>query len=517
MKLALHLTLHAHIPGLWRSQGPARSWLARTTKDVYLPLLRILDDLGGLLGGSGPAFALALTPPLVAALEDDAHRDAIARELERSVEQRRASAQRLEGDPLHPTALFYLKRAQALHQDFTQRYRRDIMAALRHHARQGRISLIPSLASSAPLPMLATEALRRAELRATRRWAEQKLEVPWGPVWLPACAYSPELARELALEGVTSATLDAQSWRGASAAPVQGLLAPLRDQGVTFFARHPELCAPLRWAKEESSWQRDLGCAEALRDPDPWQHMEPGHEGLLCLRQGEELAPLYHPARAAEQARRMAVAWLSEARALAHSTAQRLELETPSISVAWGAQLWGGAWFEGPIFLKEVLQLAAQSADVELRAFGASLDLWPRLQKAAPGAGSWHPGVFAAWLDPSAAWLQRHARRLEVQLVSAVRARADLARGAGRLGAPGQDRAAAGAILRLLQLQGEDLAVLRRQDGLVGGLAEDVEHLLRGAALEVEALQRGARADGASQVHVDLLPEYLAADILVGL
>jgi predicted glycosyl hydrolase (DUF1957 family) len=493
MKIALHLTLQAHVPGLRGDGELSRRALLEATRDVYLPLLRALDDLSEVLGGAqGPSLSLSVSPALVSALGEEARRARLGAALEGERRRRAEAVSRLEGDPLEEVASFYLRRAEALEADWG-RYGQDLWGALRGHARAGRVALLPGVPGEAPLPLLATQEARRAALRAARRWADQQ-ELPWGALWLPGCAWSPELRGLLSAEGVTSAVLGSQSWRGAAARPARGPWGPLREGGVTWFARHPEAEAPLRWPTQEPSWQRDLAAGEALRGWRRGQEARSG-EGLLRLAQGEE-ARVYEPARAAAQAKQKAALWLGALRAQALAAAERLELERPSICAAWPAELFGVGWFEGPIFLKEALRLAAEDAEIALVAHSAEAAQARRVQRATPGAGSWHEGTFAAWVDPSTAWLQGAARQLERELVGAVAARGDKVRGAPTTsGASRQDRAAGLALLGLLGLQGEEVPMLRGDDGLADEAAAQVEGRLRQVRGLVDALHGDGRLD----------------------
>ncbi len=197
MNVQLHVTLSAHIPGLG-ILPEADAWFYTAMRDVYLPLLRVLDDLATQDGGATPALlSLALAPSLVQAWDDPARRTLFAQALREEIEARTRQVERLQGDPLEETATFYLRRAKALYDDFGERYQQDVMRAFLGHARRGVLDLLPMAVGQVPLPMLATAEAKRASVCATRRWWEARAELPWGGLWLPGCAFDPSLATML--------------------------------------------------------------------------------------------------------------------------------------------------------------------------------------------------------------------------------------------------------------------------------------------------------------------------------
>ncbi len=290
--------------------------------------------------------------------------------------------------------------------------------------------------------------------------------------------------------------LGAQSLRGALARPARSFLAPLESEGVLFFARHPETTSLLRWSSDESAY-RDVAAGQALRGDAPWLAMDRQDQGLLQMSFGDSGVAVYRPGPARQMAREHAGAFLQHVVQQAQSVAGRLDFEddTPSVVCAWPASTFGGAWFEGPVFLKELMRLSQDAAEVLPCA--ASPAGWSKVQSASPGLGSWHAGHFGAWIDPSLAWTQRHTRGLERDLIAGLLGD-EGARGQRSVGDHGKgrkDRATALALRQIFLLHGEDLAFALRHH-VAGEMPYDIltKGLERGQLL-LRALraQDGAR------------------------
>src|SRR5918999_3420572 len=205
---ALALVLHSHMPyvegfGTWPF---GEEWLWEAVASVYLPLLDVLDgapvtvgltpvlcdQLEAMHGEAGERFLGFLTDTRAAVHDMDAHGLERAGESVLAAEVRRAA-----GD--------YVAAGDAF-----ERYGRDLLGAF--HALDG-VELWTSAATHALLPLLATDAGRRLQLATGTRGHLRRFGKWSGGLWLPECAYSPGLERELADLGVRAFCVD-QTGRG---------------------------------------------------------------------------------------------------------------------------------------------------------------------------------------------------------------------------------------------------------------------------------------------------------------
>ena len=108
----------------------------------------------------------------------------------------------------------------------------------------GHVVLIPSTATHAVLPKLATQAARRLQVDAGLRSHERRFGAAAEGFWLPECAYAPGLEAVLAERGLAYTCLDQSAFEGGTSA-----LVPVRLPGgpVAFTIDWPTI--QLVWAE----------------------------------------------------------------------------------------------------------------------------------------------------------------------------------------------------------------------------------------------------------------------------
>ena len=240
----LALVLHSHMPyvegfGTWPF---GEEWLWEAAACVYTPLLEVIDgapvtvgltpvlcdQLEAMSGDAGDRYLRFLAEIRAPLHAEDARGLELGGEAEAAAEVRRAAAD-------------YSGAAQ----DFERRGR-DLPAAF---AALRRVELWTSAASHAILPLLATDAGLRLQLRTgvaahTRRFGG------WGGgFWLPECAYVPGLERELADAGVEAFCVDQTRAHGLGAA---AQLEPVRTPAGP-------VAVPIDWQTVELVWNEERG------------------------------------------------------------------------------------------------------------------------------------------------------------------------------------------------------------------------------------------------------------------
>lgn len=459
----LAIVLHAHLPFV-RHPEHARHleerWFYEGLIECYLPLLDVFDRLER----EGVPFALtmSLTPPLAAMMKDELlctrFNDHLAR-MERLAE---AEMTRLWGNAeFAPLATFYreeLARVRAV----WERHHGDVVGALVHHWDQGHLELITCSATHCYLPgMLSVKEGVRAQLElgvaAFESFTGRK---PLG-MWLPECAYHPDIDAEVAAAGVRFTVLDTHGLRRATPRPPFGEHAPVvSPSGVAFFARDQESSRQV-WSREEGypgnvyyrDFYRDIGFdlpeehlfGEVVGDGNrlmtgiKYHRITGKTDHKLPYMPGVAKARAWDDAGDFVQNRVAQMAWLAS------------EMNAPPIVVSpYDAELFGHWWYEGPMFL-EALFRRLPEAEGRVRAITLRryLDDNPVMVRATPSASSWGAGGYGGvWVGPESAWTWRHVHH-------ATRRVAALAR--SKRGATGDvGNALDQAIRELLLLQSSD-------------------------------------------------------------
>jgi 1,4-alpha-glucan branching enzyme len=402
----LAIVLHTHMPyvegfGTWPF---GEEWLWEAIVSSYLPLLDVLD--------AGTGVTLSLTPVLCDQLEApgaQARCVAFLRSIRAESHRRDLAA---EPDPGVAAAL---RRSAAEYAAAADRLEGlDLLAALGRHATW------TSSATHAVLPLLATDAGVRLQLRAGIDAHRRRFGAWGGGLWLPECAYAPWLDALLEEAGVHAACVDLTDVLGPGAA-----LRPLRSPAGP-------LLVPIDRPTIDLVWSRGGYPAHAAyRD----YHRMTAHHHRAWANDG---AP-YDPDRA-----RAAVA--GHAADFVARTRERVAGGGLAVC-ALDTELLGHWWYEGPLWLAAVLAEArAQGLPV------VPLDDALARHAAAPAPAAlpvttWGtPRDLSTWSGPAVADLAWSARDAELRVLAAG------------------GRADARAVRELLALQASDWAFLVSRD-----------------------------------------------------
>ncbi|MDX6708139.1 MAG: 1,4-alpha-glucan branching enzyme [Solirubrobacteraceae bacterium] len=403
----LAIVLHSHMPyvegfGTWPF---GEEWLWEAIATSYLPLLDILD--------AGAAVTLSLTPVLCDQLEAPG---ALARCAEFlsgiRVESHRRDIEAAAGEPAVVAAL---EHSAAQYERARERLDGDLLAALGRHAAW------TSSATHAVLPLLATDAGVRLQLRAGIGAHRRRFERPWrGGLWLGECAYAPHLDALLAQAGVHAVCVDLTDVLEPAAH-----LRPLRSPAGPTLVPIDRQTIELVWS------DGGYPCDPAYRD----YHAFTQHRHRAWSNDG---AP-YDPQRAGTAARRHAADFVTR-------VSERVACGGLAV-FAVDTELLGDWWHEGPLWLAAVVeQAAAQGLAL------AHLDDALERHEPVPAPSdlpvtSWGaPRNLATWSAPPVTAMAWDARDAELRAVAA--------------GADVDERAAR----ELLALQSSDWAFLVSRD-----------------------------------------------------
>jgi 1,4-alpha-glucan branching enzyme len=415
----LAIVLHSHMPYVegFGTYPFGEEWLFDAVARSYFPVLERAHDL-----------TVTVSPVLADQLEAPG----VARRMEEFL--RRYRLQAAERDAADaPPELAVAARAEAARGGAALERLRELggdpLETFRLAARERNVALIPSTATHAVLPLIATSAGRRLQIDAGMLSHRRRFG-PSGGFWLPECAYRPGVEPLLAERGVRFFCTD-QSTHEASL----DALAPVGARaGVVAFT--------LDWEVVKLVWS---------------QRGYPSHPAYLDLHRssmnGTRLWTIgggpYDPSAALRRAE-------AHARAFCDAVAERLtsfreQRGKPGlVTFAVDTELLGHWWYEGPAWLAEALRVAPQSA-IRLVTLPQALERHEAEERAL-AESSWGEGKdLRTWDSPDVADLAWAARRLELRTVAAV--------AAGRLSEAASRRAAR----ELVALQSSDWAFLDRR------------------------------------------------------
>ena len=418
----LAIVLHSHMPYVegFGTYPFGEEWLFDAVVRSHVPVLDVAERM-----------TVTVTPVLADQLEAPGVRE----RLEAFVAEFRVGSCELDAAD-HEGAV-----AAACHAE-AERYRRtlarieglagNLLEIFAAPAAAGRVELVPSAATHAVLPMLATRPTRRLQVDAGLRSHRRRFGESRG-FWLPECAYEPGLERLLTDAGVEWFCVD----ESAHEAPLAALAPVATDSGA--------IALPIDWEAISWLWSLDgYPAAPAYADFH--------RESLRGARPWTVGGGPYDPQIAARVARRQARAFLA-------AVAERLERFAAErdrrglVTFAIDTELLGHWWWEGPLWLEEVVEAAAAHG-IELVTASQACERHAA-ERRPLHRSTWGEGKdLRTWDSPAVADMAWAARRLELRVLRAL--------GAGLRG-----DAASRAVRELLALQASDWAFLdsRKQAG----------------------------------------------------
>ena len=396
--MPLALVLHSHMPyvegfGTWPF---GEEWLWEAVSCVYLPLLEVLD---------GAPVTVGLTPVLCDQLETlpgepgdrllDFLRDIRAlvhaedaRGLdEGGAPELAAEVRRAAGD--------YMAADRAL-----EGRGRDLLGGLA--ALRG-VELWTSAATHPLLPLLATDAGVSLQLATGIASHEHRFGRWGGGFWLPECAYEPGVESWLAAHGVRAFCVDQTE--------VHGLGAPEQLEPVQTEAG--PMAVPIDWATVELVWHETHGYpthgvyrdyhARTVHDLKPWNNGGGAYDHGAAIALAREHARDF----VARAGRRLA--------------GYESERGRPGLlCCALDTELLGHWWYEGPVWLRAVLEEAG-AAGVELVTLSQGLERVDPVEGRELEPSSWGTAKdLSTWDSAKVAEPAFAARTAELQVVHAL-------------------------------------------------------------------------------------------------
>lgn len=429
----LALVLHAHLPYIRHPEHPyhlEENWLYEAITATYLPLIELLRQLAK--ERRTVRLTLSLSPPLCSMLRDPLLGERYRAYQERLLRLGQEELSRTAADPAtQRLARYYLDRFTRL-RDLYRDIDGDLVGAFGALQEQGQLDIITTCATHGYMPLIRELSARRAQIavavRAYRGWFGR---YPRG-LWLPECGYVDGVDQLLADHDLRYFFMDAHGLTYARPRPPLGLHAPIFTQaGVAAFARDLESSRQV-WSATEGypadgvyrDFYRDIGFDRPLSEIAPYIHpdgirVHTGYKYHRVTGPRVDLAAkeLYDPEAALLRTREHARDFIHKRRQQLLWLAQRMDRQ-PMLVSPYDAELFGHWWFEGPEFLRAVLeQLSAPQSDILLNTAGGYLADHPVNAVCEPAPSSWGEGGYSAvWLDSSNDWIYRHVHRAESQM-----------------------------------------------------------------------------------------------------
>lgn len=417
------LILHAHLPFIKhpeRSDCLEERWLYEAIIESYIPLLKMLNRLSD--SGVDYRIAVSLSPPLLEMLSDGLLLERFKNHLERLIILAEKEVKRNAGNEhLSLLSNMYLQFFQETDRAFKDDFQQDLVLPWSRLQKAGNVELLTSAATHGYLPLLLDDTALDAQIEVGLETFRRHFGYYPKGFWLPECAYAKKVEKPLLERGIRYTILETHGLTFASPRPKYGYHAPIKtSQGLIVFGRDPE-CSRQVWSADEGypgdgryrEFHRDIGYdleVEYLGDALPSGVRVP--TGIKYHRVTHRKTPykeLYDPISAREAALTHAANFCFWRNKEAEYWSKTLKRK-PIMVAPFDAELFGHWWFEGPLFLENVLRIMG-SPNSPIKPISPTdyLKDSPQIQISQPTPSSWgQNGYNEVWLDGSNNWVYRH-------------------------------------------------------------------------------------------------------------
>lgn len=418
------IVLHAHLPFVRHPEHPRfleENWLFEAISETYLPLLRVFNRLRR--EGIGYHLTISLSPTLCSMLADSLLQDRYVDHLSRLIELGEKELKRTAGDPEQQSlAKMYLELSKQNLEDFNEVYRQNILQGFRSLEDSGHLSIITTAATHAYLPLYqeSPQAVKAQVELAMMSHVAHFRRKPKG-FWLPECGYYPGLEGILHHNGIEYFYGATHSIDLAEQKAERGIYAPAScPNGVNLFARDFGL-SQLVWSEDNGypvdgvyrDFYRDIGYdldIEYLRGyiHEPDVRSFTGYKYWAITDPESPKKRLYDPKAAALRVKEHAGNFVYNLVRKNERIGGLIDRE-PYFTLPFDAELFGHWWFEGIMWLEEVLRLLAADSQISMLSPQGYLHTYPKNQVLQPALSSWgNKGYASVWVDGSNDWIYRH-------------------------------------------------------------------------------------------------------------
>jgi len=458
-KGAFTFVLHSHLPyvrkaGRWPH---GEEMLHEAIAETYIPLLNALFDLKS--EGCEPRLTISLTPILLEQLSAPDvmdHFELYLLEKLTLVEADISRHKKNNDGHLLYLAEFYMDWYKNILESFTERYRRDLIAAARQLQDEGNLDIVTSAATHGYLPLMERDSTIYAQLKvgAESYWRHLG-RAPRG-IWLPECGYRPaftqngiykpgleEFLAELNLGyfftdthvivgGKTVGKIAGDVIGPYGGLPKRKLVVhpderPEAKQRTTMRPYYVRSANVAVYGRDERTGLQVWSAAHGYPGDFLYRefHRKDAHSGLQYWRiTGAQIdlgqKDFYDPYPAMKQVQLHADHFVNLV-VDEVSTYYRAAKKPGIVVSAYDTELFGHWWFEGIAWLKEVLRRLSESDTVELTTAGDYLQAYPPEEVITLPESSWgEGGGHWTWMNPDTEWMWPLIHNAELRMEQLV-------------------------------------------------------------------------------------------------
>lgn len=415
----LNLVLHAHLPYIKHLRYPyhfEQRWLYESIVESYIPMIDALFDL--LEKGERFHITLSVSPTLCVMFNDDDLKDGCEAYIHGLTElAERECIKNRDRPEVADLSRWYLDRYRRMRYLYADKYKRDLIGALKRLREEGVMSLCTTSATHAFLPLLEDypEAIN-AQIKGGVDIFRRVTGLDPEGFWLPECGYFPAVEEIMKKAGLDFTVLESHGIVFAKPRPSFGVYRPVKGPGgVVLFGRDSAV-SQLVWSAEygypADKDYRDFydDVAYDLSDEEAARYIHPDGirvpSGIKYRRiTGRDWKDWYNPQKAIQKAGLHASHFIEEVSGLICRIGDRFCIE-PVVTVAFDAELFGHWWHEGCLWLENILSGFSGSRSVKTVPCRHFIGPDPGGERVFPEKSSWGSGGYGdTWINPKNDWM----------------------------------------------------------------------------------------------------------------
>jgi len=409
----LAFILHAHLPYVSKNEKNSleEDWLYQAILECYIPIIKVLENTSK-TDPFNTKLTLSLSPTLLSLLSDPNIQSKFPSWINTRIDL-------LDSLPLKEKQssefLFRKLRSQL---KFWEECSGNLIKKFNELSNSGFLDIMTCAATHGYLPILRENPETvKGQIQTAIDFHKTIFDIKPLGIWLPECAYYENLDKILFECGIRYAVLDGHGILNAKPRPRYGVYAPIcSKRGIAFFGRDSQSTLPV-WSSKDGfpgnslyrEFHKDLGWELPISKLQEKEISTKRPLGLKYHRITSYSTPLgekeiYNEFEANKKAEEHAEQYLIE-RAKQLEKLNISDRFEPILIAPFDAELFGHWWYEGPIFIKNILQ-KSRKYSIKLTNLREILSERPSIQLCSPSPSSWGQGGYHNyWLNDKNSWI----------------------------------------------------------------------------------------------------------------
>ena len=409
----LAFILHAHLPYVRKNEKNSleEDWLFEAILECYLPLLNVMENTSH-IEPENAKLTISLSPTLISLLQSSEIQNKFPEWINTRIDllNELPEKEKIFSDFLLKKLKDQLISWEKCSGNLVKRFKKLYKA--------GFLDIITCAATHGYLPILReNKETVLGQIKTAIRYHKNIFGFKPLGIWLPECAYYENLDKILLECGIRYAVLDGHGILNAKPRPRYGVYAPICSRnGIAFFGRDSESTLPV-WSAREGypgdavyrEFHKDLGWElpeSKLKEKGISTHRPLGLKYHRITNNSASLGEkeFYKEEEANKKASEHADQYLLQ-RSEQLKKLNISETFKPILVAPFDAELFGHWWYEGPIFIKNIL-IKASKYSIKLTHLRETLVEKPIIQICDPSPSSWGQGGYHNyWLNDKNSWI----------------------------------------------------------------------------------------------------------------